>query len=97
MLHFTVLRRCSEGRLFLTYRFYSRIVVGNARSTAERVVRVDGRRRGVEQHLRLVDRSGHGLDRGPDAGVIREGLLVGADYLAYLQDVKDPLLRSCSK
>lgn len=80
--------------MLLTYGFYSRVVVRNARSAAELVIRVDGRRRGVEQHLRLVNRGRHGLDGGPDAGVIREGLLVGTDDLAYLQHVKHSLFQS---
>lgn len=55
------------------------------------IVRVDGRRSRVEQHLRLVNRGRHGLDGGPDAGMVGEGDLVGAGDLAYLQNVENPL------
>lgn len=56
------------------------------------IVRVDCGRRGVETHLRFVDRLLHGFEGGPDARVVREGLLVRADYLAHLQDMEDSLL-----
>lgn len=79
--------------MFLAYSFHSSIVVSNARSVAELVIRVNGRRCRVEQHFRLVNRSGHGLDGGPDTGVIRESLLVSTDDLAYLQHVKYSLFR----
>lgn len=75
----------------LTDGFHSWVIVGDASPAAELIVRVDGRRSGVEQHLRLVDRGRHGLDGGPDAGVVGEGLLVGAGDLAHLQHVEDPL------
>ena len=80
-----------RSTMFLTDGFYSRVVVRNTRSAGELVVRVDGRRRRVQEHLRFVDGGGHGLDGGPYAGVIREGLLVSTDDLAYLQHVKDSL------
>lgn len=80
----------------LTDGFHSWVVVGDASSAAELIVRVDGRRSRVEQHLRLVDGGRHGLDGRPDAGMVGEGLLVGAGDLAHLQNMEDPLCLICS-